>query len=199
MDPKVIANRIRELRQQKEMTLEQLASVTGFSKGYLSRIENSSKPPPLFTLNTIAQALSTDITFLLSSDEPEDTSISVVRKDERKLVPRQSNPYQYTYEALAYKMAGKNMEPFLINVGFEWEKFQYQHRGEEFIFVLEGEMEFSHGDRRFRVREGDCLYFDASKPHSGVSVGDKEARILCVIYYYNRMESGHREILSRVG
>ncbi len=188
MDPKEIANRIKDLRVRQNMTLDQLASLTGFSKGYLSRIENSDKAPPLFTLDAIARSLGMDIASLLSGNEHlQESDIVLVRKDERKQVRRQTDPYQYNYESLAYKKPGKNMEPYIITVGFKRDTEGYQHHGEEFIFVLEGEVEFFYGDRSFLLKGGDSLYFDASVPHSGVSLTDKEAKLLCVVYSYKRL------------
>ena len=173
-----IANRIKELRQRRKMTLDQLSSLTGLSKGYLSRIENSSRPPPLFTLDAIARALGVDSTFLIvGTDKLEESNICLVRNDERRSVEREPNPYKYTYEALAYKKPGKNMEPYLITVGFHRDIVEYQHQGEEFFY----------GEKSFLVKEGDSLYFDASVPHSGVSISDQEAKILCIIYSYSRL------------
>lgn len=188
MDPREIANKIKELRLRQNMTLDQLATRAGFTKGYLSRIENSEKAPPLFTLDAVAGALGMDVASLLSgSEHMEEVDIVMVRKDERKQVRRQTDPYQYSYESLAYKKPGKNMEPYIITVGFKRDTEGYSHHGEEFIFVLEGEVEFFYGDRSFLLKEGDSLYFDASVPHSGVSLTDKDAKLLCVIYSYKRL------------
>ena len=188
MNSKDIGFRIKKLRQNQRITIDKLATMTGFTKGYISRIENSFKPPPLFTLNTIAQALGVDITFLLSDTEDlEETDIIIVHKEERKRVSRGKNTYPHTYESLAYKKAGKNMEPYLITVGFTKDEEGYCHQGEEFIFVIEGEMDFFYGDKNFRVVKGDSLYFDASIPHVGVSLADKEAKLLCVVYSYKRL------------
>jgi len=188
MDPGEIANRLKELRLRQTMTLDQLAARTGFTKGYLSRIENSDKAPPLFTLDTIARALGIDVASLLTGNEHmEEADIVMVRKDERRRVRRQTDPYQYSYESLAYKKPGKNMEPYIITVGFKRDTEGYRHHGEEFILALEGEVEFFYGDRSFLLKEGDSLYFDASVPHSAVSLTDKEAKLLCVVYSYKRL------------
>lgn len=188
MNPKAITSKIKKLRLGKRMTLERLAKETGLTKGYLSRIENSEKAPPLFTLDNVARALGVDITFLLSEDTANiaDSDIVLVKKGEGKTVLRRPAPYGYEYQSLAYKKAGKNMEPYLLSVRLKKQTRGGGHPGEEFIYVLDGKMKFFYGDRTFLVEKGDSLYFDSSLSHSAVSLGAKEAKLLCVIFSYKR-------------
>ena len=80
MDDKLIANRIKKLRQSKNLTLESLAKMTGFTAGYISRIENSDKAPPISTMSKIAAAYEVDISFLLSEDESNNPLKMVVMR-----------------------------------------------------------------------------------------------------------------------
>jgi transcriptional regulator with XRE-family HTH domain len=185
MDEKLIIDRIKKLRHGKKMTLEFLAKATGFTTGYLSRIENSENAPPISTLSKIAQGLEVDISFLLA-EERIDTprNMVIVRKDDPKeLINRASFGYQY--EALASAKIGKNMEPYILRPDFEYSTI-FQHDGEEFFYVLEGQIEFMYGDQKYVIEAGDCMYFDAHIPHSGISKGDKKATVLIIIYSYKR-------------
>ncbi len=186
MDEKRVTDRIKRLRQSKKITLESLANLTGFTTGYISRIENSEKAPPISTLSKIAQALEVDVSFLLFEDRANNPkNMVIVRTDDPKEPADCKTSYGYLYEALANKKIGKNMEPYLLYPDFEYSNV-FHHEGEEFIYVLEGKIEFVYGDERFILQTGDCMYFDAHVPHSGISIGEKKAKVLIIIYPYKR-------------
>jgi len=177
-----IGRRIKASRINKKFTLEQLANQTGFTKGYLSRIEKSEKSPPLSTLGTISRALGITISFLVGEEEHQ-ASIGIVKKGERPLIARKGTSVEYSYEAVAHTFPNKKMEPFILTLPLKpKKKMIYQHEGEEILFVLEGTMKFLHGNREYLIEEGDCIYFDSSFPHLGESVGPKEAKCFMVIY-----------------
>ncbi len=191
MDESAITKRLRELRKRNNLRLEQLAERTGLTKGYLSRIENSKHPPPISTLSRIASALGVDVTELFpktgATGQSEELAIS--RNNQRVQMDRRGTPYGYIYEDLALDMKGKNMEPFLVTVGFDQKidiQTDFRHQGEEFIYVIEGKMEFYFKGESYILEHGDSVYFDANIPHSGRSVGKKRAKILIVIYSYRR-------------
>jgi transcriptional regulator with XRE-family HTH domain len=182
MEEKQIVENIKRIRQGKKMSLEKLAKITGLTKGYISKIEHSQKAPPISTLLKIANALGTEASFLIaenSSEVPENISICVVRKNERREVISRGTFYGYRYESLAYKKIGKSMEPYIIEPAFD-ERAIFSHDGEEFMYVLEGTHEFVHNNKRYILKKGDSVYYDAKIPHSGRSVGRKKAKILIV-------------------
>ena len=177
-----IGRRIKASRINKRFTLEQLANQTGFTRGYLSRIEKSEKSPPLSTLGIIARALGITISFLVGEEEHQ-VSFGIVKKGERPLIARRGTAFEYSYEAVAHTFPNKKMEPFILTLPLKPKKKTLsQHEGEELLFVLEGTMKFLHGNREYIVEEGDCIYFDSSFPHFGESVGRKEAKCFMVIY-----------------
>ncbi len=177
-----IGRRIKASRINKKFTLEQLANQTGFTRGYLSRIEKSEKSPPLSTLGIIARVLGITISFLVGEEEQQ-TSFGIVKERERPLVARDGAALDYSYEAVAHTFRNKKMEPFILTVPLKpRKKTIHQHEGQELLFVLEGTMKFLHGNREYIVEEGDCIYFDSSFPHFGESVGRKEAKCFMVIY-----------------
>ncbi len=177
-----IGKRIKVLRVSKRITLDGLAAQTGFTKGYLSKVEKSTKAPPISTLGNIARALGVNISFLLG-EENNFTSFCLVRKGERSLVSRDGTASEYAYEAVAHKFANKTMEPFILTLPVDPQKKNfYQHEGQEILFVIEGKMKFTHGVDEYIAEEGDCLYFDSGIPHLGVSVGTKAAKCFMVIH-----------------
>ena len=187
IDEKQVAKNIRRFRLNKKMSLEELARLSGLTKGYVSKIENSGKAPPFSTLIRIARALDTDTSLFLANDSeiPEDLRLCVVRSNERKEVASRGTLYGYHYEALAHKKIGKNMEPYIITAAFD-EKGVFSHEGEEFIYVLEGVHEFMYDGKKYLLKKGDSVYFDSIVPHSGRSVGKRTSRLLAVMYSYKR-------------
>src|SRR5512136_1339241 len=156
-----IGRRIKASRISKKFTLEQLASQTGFTKGYLSRIEKSQKSPPLSTLGIIARVLGITISFLVG-EEGQQTSFSIVKKGERPLFARKGTAFEYSYEAVAHTYPNKSIEPLILTLPLKPKKKTIaQHEAEELLFVLEGTMKFLHGNREYIVEEGDCVYFDS--------------------------------------
>jgi transcriptional regulator with XRE-family HTH domain len=193
MDEELIAANINALRKQRKMTLEKLAELTGLTKGYLSKIERSKKAPPYSTLNKIAFAFEVDVAFLLGErlDPSKDSRISFTRKNQGKVVNimrslSEGSLYGYGYEALASDKPGKNMEPYIIEPSFNEEAI-FQHEGEEFMYVLEGKHKLIYDGKEYIMEEGDCIYFDASIPHTGRSLGKKKARLLAVMLNYKRL------------
>ncbi len=176
-----IGKRIRRFRKERKITLDQLAERTGFSKGYLSKVEKSDKAPPVSTLGNIARALNVTISALLD-EESQRRTFCLVRKDERPFVTRDGTAFDYAYEAMAYKYPNRLMEPFILTLPLKAKKRTiYQHEGEEILFVIQGTMKFLYDSEEYIVNEGDCLYFDSSLPHFGETMGPVEVKCFMVI------------------
>ncbi|MCG8565675.1 MAG: XRE family transcriptional regulator [Desulfobacterales bacterium] len=187
MDEQSICQNIKALRLQHNLTLEELAQKTGLTKGYLSKVERSGKAPPYSTLNKIANALGMEVTTLLSESRqpPKDQPLFLSRAQDRPLIHASQQFAGYDYEILAEGKPGKNMEPFILHAPFDIPRL-YQHEGEELIHILEGELEFHHGESSYILKKGDNIYFDAHLPHAGKSLGPNRAKLLVVIYFYKR-------------
>jgi transcriptional regulator with XRE-family HTH domain len=177
-----IGKRIKSLRKNKRITLENLATETGFTKGYLSKVEKSQKAPPVSTLGNIARAFGVNISTLLGENSSA-TPICLVKKNERLLITRSGTSVGYSYEAVAHKFKNKMMDPFVLTLPLHPKKqIRYQHEGQELLFILEGTMIFHHGAEELIVEEGDCVYFDSGIPHFGESAGNKRAKCFMVIF-----------------
>ncbi len=188
MIEEMIAKNIKKLRKRNKMTLQDIADRTGLTKGYLSKIERNIKFPPFSTLNQIATALGTDVTYFFSEtiSKPKDLRLSFTKKNQGKAVDTLGSDQGYKFKALAHEKAGKNMIPYIIEPAFD-ERQIFQHEGEEFMYVLEGKHEFMYDGQKYLMEEGDSVYFDAGLPHTGKSIGNKKAKLLAIIFNYKRL------------
>jgi len=185
-----IGEKIRALRQQKRLTLQELSELTILSKPLLSQIENGQVIPPLATLLKIAKGLKVGIHFFFEDEGNRQKYLLTRREDLREVetVPRPavndvSRPY--TYHSLAQGLRHKHMEPFLVEFEKrEWDaKLFFKHEGdEEFLYITEGELDFHYNKEVLRLRTGDSIYYDSGQPHGWVAVGEGKARAVAVMY-----------------
>ncbi|MCL5125734.1 MAG: XRE family transcriptional regulator [Deltaproteobacteria bacterium] len=182
IDEAAIGPKIKLLRLDRGLNLQDLADATGFTKGYLSKVENSRKSPPVSTLLMLAKALRVSISEILSETEDR-TPITLVKKSERKTMARDGTAFGYSYEPLAHTFPQRHMDPYILVLPVKPKKRAvFQHKGEEILIVLEGAMRFVYGDRELVVEEGDCVYFDSSTPHFGIAAGSEPVKCVMVIY-----------------
>lgn len=180
---KEIGKRIKEIRLSKGKTLNDLSKKTEFTKGYLSKLENSEKGPPVSTLIRIAKALEVNLSEIFGeSTEPE--SVSLVKKGERKIIVRDGTQFGYNYQSLAYKFPKRHMDPYLLTRPPHRKKdiCDFKHHGEEMFFILEGKMEFCYGENKYLLEPGDCMYIDSNIEHHGNNIGDTDVKTLMIIY-----------------
>jgi transcriptional regulator with XRE-family HTH domain len=181
-----VGEKIKELREKKGLSLKDLSDLTGFSTALLSQMENHLVSPSLGTIIKLARALGVRVSDFLGESEGE--PFSIVRKDERKKVSRFASKdgvkYGYSYESLGYDKKDRHMEPFIVTLEPATVKPSKTsvHEGEEFIFVLEGEMEVVFGKHTDVLYPGDSIYYDSTIPHRVQCHQDKVTKILAVLY-----------------
>jgi transcriptional regulator with XRE-family HTH domain len=181
-----IGEKARELREKQGFSLQEMADRTGYSSALLSQIENHMISPPLGALIKIAKALEVKVGTFFGEDPKE--PFTIVRRQERKLVSRFASKegvsYGYSYESLGFDKKDRQMEPFLITLEpatVKSEKLS-SHEGEEFIFILEGEMEAILGTHKDVLYPGDCIYYDSTIPHKVQCHQSIPTKILAVIW-----------------
>ncbi len=182
-----LGEKVRGLRQEQRLTLQALADMTGLSKPLLSQIENDQVTPPIATLLKIAKGLKVGIHYFF--EEAGDRQKFMLTRGEQS-VGTQRRPgkdtvqHGYMYKPLAPGMRQKKVEPFLIE--FEqraWDdSLFYSHEGVEFLYLLDGELEFHYADEVMRLYPGDSIYYESSEQHGYVSVGEVQARAVAVLY-----------------
>jgi len=182
IDESEIGQRIKRLRIERGLSLVDVAGATGFTKGYLSKVENSKKAPPVSTLLRLAKALGVHISAIFSEEETK-TTITLVKKGERTTMARNGTAFGYSYEPLAHQFPQRHMDPYILTLPVKPRKNAvFQHKGEEILMVLDGAMRFTYGDKEILVEEGDCIYFDSNTPHYGLADGSKPAKCFMVIF-----------------
>jgi transcriptional regulator with XRE-family HTH domain len=182
-----IGSKVRELRQKKHYTLQDVAAKTGLSKPFLSQIENHHVVPPVATLLKLARAFDVGLAYFFQ-DEVGVDRIAITRRAERVRVERRPHhrkgEVNYIYEALDTKKTNKHMEPFLVEFPVQdtSEMIFMNHDGEEFLHVLEGTLEFRSIDRVEVLEPGDSIYFESELSHSFRCLGEKPAKALVVVW-----------------
>lgn len=181
-----LGEKIRKLRQEQRLTLQELSELSGLSKPLLSQIENDQVTPPLATLLKIARGLKVGIHYFFE-EEGDRQKFVLVRGDEGATTPRRPKSditQGYRYRPLAPGIRHKQIEPFLVEFELTvWDDSNfYRHDGEEFIYLVDGELEFHFGGEVMRLMPGDSIYYDSSEPHGYVSVGERKARAVAVLH-----------------
>ena len=187
MDALCLGTKIRNLRQRRNLTLREVSELSGLSKSLLSQIENETSAPPIPTLVRIATALGVKISDFFR-DTVDGQRISLVRKSTRqktiKLPHNRPTGLGYQYVPLARPIVNQHMEPFWIDIEPRQttESTYYQHAGEEFLYVQQGELVFETGDRTIVIRPGDSLYFKSNIPHTVRNISEQTASAIAVVY-----------------
>lgn len=197
MDLLEISQSIRRLRLQQNLTVEQLAKKSGFSKGFISQVENFRITPSLKALNAISSALGVPLASVLTSDPavPEYTIGSVEQGEE---IFRNDNlRYGMRYLALAYEQLGRELEPFIV----EYKKCSEErplllHDTEEFYVLLTGEVEFFIGGNNEpeKLSAGQTIYLKANIPHRvRLAENCDFARALVIYSQKNKLSNNQSE------
>jgi len=179
-----LGDRIRRVREMRGLSINDLSSRTGIDADTLKRTESGEIIPALGQLAKIGKALDMRMGYFISPGIEQ--VVTVVRQDERRPVSRhgeaKSMKYGYFYESLAPEKADRMMEPFIVTlIPTGTEEFS-THAGQEFIYILEGEIKVQVGDHIHFLKPGDAVYYDSSQPHLVRCVGPKAARVLAVLY-----------------
>ena len=182
IEEKRIGERIRRLRLKKSMGLVELGKHTGLSASFLSQLETGRVVPTLRNLARIAMVFSKDLSYFF---EPEAAAIfRVHRQKERVRLPQTGvEPPTYFFESLAYMVPDRQMDPYFaefvpLEEGFE--PRSHLHAGFEFLYILGGELDLTHGDRQVSLGAGDAVYFDAGIPHAYRCAGESPCSALIV-------------------
>jgi transcriptional regulator with XRE-family HTH domain len=179
-----IGARIRLLREEKNVTLEQLAGKTNLTKGQLSKIENGKVSSPVSTLSRIAQALGVDIGFFFQNSEGESRSV-LVKQSNRPIVVGRASKIGHTYRALTTALPyAKAFEPYMMTIddpNLDPNQNVFRHSGHEFLFMTEGGMDYRVGDDVHHLDVGDSLFFDGMVEHGPIKLYDCPVQFMSII------------------
>ena len=161
------------------MTIEEVATQIGVTKGYLSKVENGRSDPSVAVLSRLAQAFGIPMATMFEGGGS--VELSVVRVDERLPLKRPGVRRGYLAESLIYKKANRQFEAFILNYPPRKDPTDYQHPGEEMLYVLEGTMLFHYAGVEYILKPGDCVCFDARVKHQAEAYGDSPAQALVIL------------------
>lgn len=181
-----IGREVRAFRKEQSITVAELSATTGLSIGMLSKIENGNTSPSLTTLQTLANALSVPLTSFFHGFE--ETRMAVHTKAGAGIeLEREGTRANHQYDLLGHigaNASGVIVEPYLITLSDQADVFPtFQHTGIETIYMLEGEVDYRHGDMIYALKPGDSLFFDADAPHGPEVLVKLPARYLSIISY----------------
>ncbi|MBP3788710.1 MAG: cupin domain-containing protein [Prevotella sp.] len=185
----IVGFKIKGIRESKNLSIEEISERSGLSIDQIASIENDQFLPSLGPLIKIARALGVRLgTFLDDSDE---LGPVICRKEDRE----RNNSISFSnnatearknmvYHSLARQKAGRSMEPFIIDIQPSEERtFKLSaHEGEEFIYVMSGEVEIEYGKERYVLNAGDSIFYDSIVEHHVHGADGKSAQILAVVY-----------------
>ncbi len=174
-----IAERIKELREVSDLTVESLAKELGISAEVYRQYESGAVDIPVSLLYEIASKFKVELAELLTGERPKLHTYSLVRKGKGVEVKRS---HDYDYQSLAPNFVHKRMEPMLVTVQpKETEVQTHSHPGQEFDYMISGTMAVTIDDHELVLDEGDSLYFDSNHPHSMRAMNDRPAQFLAII------------------
>jgi transcriptional regulator with XRE-family HTH domain len=176
---------IRETRQKDHLTIADVAAQAGLSRGMLSKIENGQAATSLDTLSRIAAALGVSLAHLFRHYNVPSGGAQLVKSGAGMEVVRRGTRRGHTYHLLAYDQGPqKAFEPFLISMDDASEVFPtFEHPGTEFIHMLQGRIEYRHGQQTYVLEPGDSLTFRGDVPHGPEKLIELPIKFLAIIVY----------------
>ena len=175
----MISERIRELREIFDLTVEKMAKETGVEVSVYEEYEASGKNIPISVLYHISQKFGVDLSEILTGEAARISTMQVCRRGKGQTIDRYPG---YMFESLAPRFTGKVMEPLLVTLlPGQPDAPLVTHDGQEFNIVLEGEIVITYDDREYTLSAGDAVYFDPTHPHGQKAIGAEKARFLTVI------------------
>ncbi len=174
-----IALRLKGLREVLEISVAEIASISGLNEAEYLALETGEQDIPVGVLHRICHNYNVELSALLFGDEPRMTSYYLTRKGHGPSVERSQH---YKYQSLAAGFADRKADPFIVTVEPSNEPIHLNaHAGQEFNLILEGSMQISIGGKLLQLEEGDSIYFDAARPHGMKALNELPVKFLAMI------------------
>ena len=176
---------LRQKRIDRELTITSVANLADLSPGMVSKIENGQVSTSLESLQNLTAALGLTFSQLFRDYDSPEGNAQHVKRGEGLEVVRRGTRRGHTYHLLSYSRGQpRNFEPFLISMDDESEAFPtFQHEGMQFIHMLEGVIEYRHGNECYWLTRGDSLTFDARVPHGPERLVEVPIRFLAITVF----------------
>lgn len=187
-----ISNRIKEIRKDKNITVQELADRANVSKGLISQIENNRTVPSLIVLINIIQALDVDMNQFFKDIAPDNSLPPVIikRKDEYDHFEKEQaigflyqRIFTKTIKASTLDIVLLELEPYANRPMVVTDAFEYK-------YILSGKVDYIFEDQQYLLSEGDSMLFDGRLPHTPKNPTDQKA-IMLIIYIFEQNGNGH--------
>jgi transcriptional regulator with XRE-family HTH domain len=188
-----VGQRLRKLRRRRGLTQRALAQACDLSANAIGLIERGESSPSVSTLHRLALALEVPIAELFT--ETEEQTVVLTKKSQRSQAQRD----QVQMENLAQGLSEQCMEPFLVTLrpGAGTQADSVVHLGEEFVFCLEGEIEYRVAGQVYQLEAGDSLMFQANQPHCWCNSSQEPAKLLLVFHAAEESQKWWQQHLNR--
>lgn len=177
---KHIAQRIRGLRESMDMTPSEMAKSCSITEEEYLRYEDGLEDIPLGVMHQISQKCEVDVSEIQTGDSPHNEMYTITRAGEGIYVERN---IEYNYHALAYHFKGRKADPYFVTISKKTKPNMptNTHEGQEFNYVIEGEVELTIGKNKLALKKGDSIYFDSKLPHGFTALSDNDVEILVMV------------------
>jgi transcriptional regulator with XRE-family HTH domain len=185
MEPRIadIAGRIRSLREDTGLTLQEMAEATGLTVAEYTQVEAGELDPTFTVLYKTAEKLGVDIVDLLTGEGPHLTGYSVVRAGKGLSMKRRQG---FEYRHLAPTFRDKLAEPFVVTAPFSDAEQSApialsRHAGQELDYVLTGQLRFAYDDHTEDLGPGDTVYYDSGRGHGMIAIGGEPCTFVAIV------------------
>lgn len=180
-----ITNKLKDIRKEKNITLQELAEAAGVTKGMLSQVENNRSIPSLTVFLNIVKSLNVDINDFFTDFNTKQESKVIFKKRAQYQTFEKENSVGFHYQRIISSIIDEYHVDFvLLTLMPNAERAMVQTDAYEFKYVLEGKVAYTIGTEIFEMEAGDSIFFDATEPHTPKNMGDTKATLL-VAYIFN--------------
>lgn len=168
---------VRQLRQARNWSAEELARKTGQTPDFITQVESDQMSPPVGFIMRMAQAMEVDPGTFLSKEEQE-----TIR--DRRAQAYHQRTQNYSYTTLTPDAENSHLRAFMVTIEplLAHKPVAYKHEGEEFIFVMSGDLEFTLGSKVHKLKAGESIHFNSDVPHKLKSISNEPTKCLVVLY-----------------
>ncbi len=180
-----ITAKLKDIRKEKNITLQELAEAAGVTKGMLSQVENNRTIPSLTVFLNIIKSLHIDINDFFTDFNTRQGSKVIFKKAAQYHPFEKENTVGFHYQRIMSSTIDEYHVDFvLLTLMPNAQRTPMQTDAYEFKYILEGKVEYTIGEEIFTMEAGDSIFFDATEPHNPQNIGNIEAKLL-VIYIFN--------------
>lgn len=183
-----IGNKIQKMRTDASLSVSELAAQASITESQLEKIENQTLNPSIAVMIRISRVLGTRLGTLLDGVESSEPVICSEQNHTPTVYvtnPENDQPSNLDFYSLAQQKSDRNMEPFIVNVGYTspLERESSHHEGEEFLYILDGAIELTYGSKSYVLEQGSSMYYDSIVPHNiSAKSENTTAKMLAVTY-----------------